>query len=61
MELISRSDRKRSRDVQNKGLPSPFKPLSLFYRLLQQAVAADLAPCKTMVEAAWAGTRTLKM
>ena len=33
----------------------------LFYRLLQQAVAADPAPYKTMVEATWAGTPTPKM
>ena len=33
----------------------------LFYRLLQQAVAADPAPYKTMVEATWAGTSTPKM
>ncbi len=33
----------------------------LFYRLLQQAVAADPAPHKTMVEATWAGTPTPKM
>ncbi len=33
----------------------------LFYRLLQQAVAADPAPYKTMVEATRAGTPTPKM
>ena len=33
----------------------------LFYRLLQQAVAADPVPYKTMVEAAWAGSGTPKM
>ena len=34
---------------------------NLFYRLLQQAVAADPAPYKTMVEATRAGTPTPKM
>ena len=33
----------------------------LFYRLLQQAVATNPAPYKTMVEATWAGTPTPKM
>ena len=33
----------------------------LFYRLLQQAVAADPVPYETMVEAAWAGSGTPKM
>ena len=33
----------------------------LFYRLLQQAVAADPVPYKTIVEAAWRGSGSPKM